>query len=158
MAACRVNKYPEREASGGEVMQRILLKSKIHRACVSDVCVDYEGSLTIDQTLMTLADIVAYEQVRVYNVTNGERFETYAIAGQQRTGVICLNGAAAHKGRPGDLIIIATYAVVDDKELAAYQARIVHVDEANRPQFDSLANEKHVQAKGSYSPHTTRRP
>ena len=143
-------------------MQRILLKSKIHRARVSDVCVDYEGSLTIDQTLMTLADIAAYEQVRVYNLTNGERFETYAIAGEERTGVICLNGAAAHKGRPGDLIIIATYAVVDDEELAAYQARIVHVDEANRPrfdpQFDSVANEKYVRATGSRSPNRTRKP
>lgn len=88
-------------------MQRILLKSKIHRATVTDANLNYEGSITIDEGLMQRADLVPYEKVSIYNVSNGERFSTYVIKGRKGTGVICLNGAAARKVSKGDLIIIA---------------------------------------------------
>lgn len=114
-------------------MQRIFLKAKIHRARVTATCLDYEGSLSIDQNLMVQADIASHEQVGVYNLSNGERFDTYAIAAPEGSGEISLNGAAARKGQPGDLIIIATYALLDEKELAHHQPRILLVDESNRP-------------------------
>ena len=91
-------------------MRRTLFKSKIHRARITDANLNYEGSLTIDADLMKAADILPYEQIKVYNVNNGARFDTYAIAGPAGTGDICLNGAAARMGAAGDLIIIATYA------------------------------------------------
>lgn len=115
-------------------MQRIFLKAKIHRARVTAACLDYEGSLSIDQGLMELADIAPNEQVRVYNLTNGERFDTYAIAAAAGSGEICLNGAAARKGQPGDLIIITTYTFLDAEEITNHQPRVVLVDEVNRPQ------------------------
>jgi aspartate 1-decarboxylase len=114
-------------------VQRILLKAKIHRAKVTDACLDYEGSLSIDRTLMDLADIAPYEQVNVYNVNNGERFETYAISAPAGSGEICLNGAAARKGHPGDLVIIATYGLLDEAEVGRHEPRIVMVDGNNRP-------------------------
>jgi aspartate 1-decarboxylase len=115
-------------------MQRMLLKAKIHRAKVTDARLDYEGSLSIDRALMHLADMAPYEQVNVYNVNNGERFETYAIPAPEGSGEICLNGAAARKGQPGDLVIIATYALLDEAEVARHQPRVVLVDGENRPE------------------------
>ena len=114
-------------------MQRQLLKSKIHRATITDANLNYEGSLTIDEVLMKAADVAPFEQVKVYNVNNGARFETYAIAGPAGSGEICLNGAAARMGVAGDLIIIATYAAYEAGEAAAHEPRVVHVDSQNRP-------------------------
>jgi aspartate 1-decarboxylase len=114
-------------------MQRILLKSKIHRARVTDANLDYEGSLTIDRDLMELADIAEFEQIKIYNVSNGARFETYAIGGARGRGDICLNGAAARLGARGDLIIIATYSGYDEREAQAHRPKIVLVAEDNTP-------------------------
>jgi len=114
-------------------MQRIFLKAKIHRATVTAACLDYEGSLSIDRNLLDLADIAPYEQVKVYNVTNGERFDTYVMAAPAGSGEICLNGAAARKGHRGDLLIVATYAFLDEAEVARHRPRVVLVDGKNRP-------------------------
>lgn len=114
-------------------MRRTLMKSKIHRATVTDANLDYQGSVTIDPILLELADIVPYERVEIYNVTNGERFATYAIQGAPGRGEICLNGAAAHKVRPGHLVIIATYAELEEAEVRGWQPKVVFVDESNRP-------------------------
>jgi aspartate 1-decarboxylase len=114
-------------------MQRIFLRAKIHRATVTAACLDYEGSLSIDGMLLDLADIAPYEQVKVYNVTNGERFDTYVIAAPVGSGEICLNGAAARKGHQGDCVIIAAYALLDDAEVFRHQPRVVLVDGKNRP-------------------------
>ena len=113
-------------------MQRILLKSKIHRATVTDANLNYEGSITIDEGLMQRADLVPYEKVSIYNVSNGERFSTYVIKGKKGTGVICLNGAAARKVSKGDLIIIASYVMVEDAESKGWSPKCVHVDGRNR--------------------------
>ena len=112
-------------------MQRIFLKSKIHRARVTAICLDYEGSLSVDRNLMDQADIAPHEQVGVYNLSNGERFDTYAIAAPAGSGEINLNGAAARKGQPGDLIIITTYGLFDEEEIAHHRPRIILVDESN---------------------------
>jgi len=111
---------------------RTMMKSKIHRARVTDSNLGYEGSITIDESLMELANIIQYEQVDIYNVTNGERFTTYAIKGGRGSGTICINGAAAHKGRKGDIIIIVTYGAYQENELAAFEPKRVYVDEMNR--------------------------
>jgi aspartate 1-decarboxylase len=113
-------------------MIRTLLKSKIHRATITESNLHYEGSLTIDQDLMEAADIIPYEQIQVYNIANGERFSTYAIEGPRGSGVICLNGAAARKGVAGDLVIIATYADFQEKEIQNYKPKVVQVDAQNR--------------------------
>ena len=113
-------------------MFKTMLKSKIHRARVTDSNLDYEGSITIDETLMEAAEIIPYEQVQIYNVTNGERFTTYAIKGERNSGVICLNGAAAHKARKNDIIIIATYGTYEEKELASFKPKKVYTDDQNR--------------------------
>ena len=113
-------------------MFKTMMKSKIHRARVTESNLDYEGSITIDETLMEAAEMIQYEQVQIYNVTNGERFTTYAIKGEKNSGVICLNGAAAHKARKGDIVIIATYASYDEKELAAFKPKKVYTDDQNR--------------------------
>lgn len=113
-------------------MLKIMMKSKIHRARVTESNLHYEGSITIDETLMEQADIIPYEQVQIYNVTNGERFTTYAIKGDKNSGVICINGAAAHKAKKDDLIIIASYASYDEKELATFKPKKVYVDDNNR--------------------------
>jgi aspartate 1-decarboxylase len=110
-----------------------MLKSKIHRATVTEANLGYEGSLTIDADLMRCADILPYEMVHVFNISNGERFQTYALEGEAGSGVMCLNGAAARKGTPGDLIIIATFATYDDAALERHQPQIVLVDAQNRP-------------------------
>ncbi|MDD3978352.1 MAG: aspartate 1-decarboxylase [Methanomicrobium sp.] len=113
-------------------MLKTMMKSKIHRAKVTESNLDYEGSVTIDETLMEAADIIPYEQVQIYNVTNGERFTTYAIKGERNSGVICINGAAAHKAKKGDIIIIATYAAYDENELAAFKPKKIYADDFNR--------------------------
>jgi aspartate 1-decarboxylase len=110
-----------------------MLKSKIHRATVTEANLGYEGSLTIDADLMRQADILPYEMVHIFNISNGERFQTYALEGEAGSGVMCLNGAAARKGTPGDLIIIATFATYDDAALERHQPQIVLVDAQNRP-------------------------
>jgi aspartate 1-decarboxylase len=108
-----------------------MLKSKIHRATVTDANLDYEGSITIDRDLMRAADIVPYEQVHVVNVTNGERLVTYAIEGDH--GEICLNGAAAHKAKRSDIVIVISYANVSNEDAADYLPTVVKVDAGNRP-------------------------
>ena len=113
-------------------MQRLLLKSKIHRARITDSNLNYEGSLTIDADLLQAADILTYEQIKVYNVNNGARFDTYAIPGPAGKGDICLNGAAARMGAVGDLIIIATYAHYDEGEIAGHEPKVVLVDPRNK--------------------------
>jgi len=112
-------------------MQRLMLKSKIHRARVTDANLNYEGSLTIDADLMKAADILSYEQIKVYNIHNGARFDTYAIPGPAGRGDICLNGAAARMGAAGDLIIIATYAHYEEAEVAAHEPKVVLVGPQN---------------------------
>lgn len=112
-------------------MKRIMFKSKIHRARVTQAELYYEGSITIDQDLMRLADILEYEKVQVVNVNNGNRFETYALKGDAGTGVVCLNGAAARLGHIGDEVIIITYAEYADTELEAHKPTIILVNEQN---------------------------
>jgi aspartate 1-decarboxylase len=113
-------------------MRRTLFKSKIHRATVTHADLDYEGSITLDADLMRAADILPYERVAIWNVTRGSRLETYALEGPAGSGVACINGAAAHHNRPGDLIIIATFAEMDEAEARAHQPTVVLVDEQNR--------------------------
>jgi aspartate 1-decarboxylase len=113
-------------------MMRIMMKSKIHRATVTQAELDYVGSVTIDSALMEAADLLEGEQVAIVDITNGARIETYAIAGERGSGIIGINGAAARLVHPGDLVIIISYAAIDDAEARALQHRIVHVDEKNR--------------------------
>ncbi len=113
-------------------MQRFMLKSKLHRATVTDADLHYEGSISIDEGLMEAAEIIPYEQVAIYDVSNGERFTTYAIKGERDSGVICLNGAAARKVSRGDLIIIATYVMLDDASARGWSPVCVLLDEKNR--------------------------
>jgi len=113
-------------------MERRMMKSKIHRAIVTESNLDYEGSITIDSRLMEKANILPYEQVDIYNVTSGERFSTYAIKGEKDTGVICINGAAAHKAKKGDMVIIVTYANFAESELEFFKPSKVYVDSQNR--------------------------
>jgi aspartate 1-decarboxylase len=110
---------------------RTMLKSKIHRARVTDANIDYEGSVTIDRTLMAAADILPYEEVHVLNINNGARFTTYAIEGEAGKGDICLNGAAARLAVKGDLVIILTYTQVTEEQLPDYHPRLVFVNEKN---------------------------
>lgn len=113
-------------------MWRMMAKSKIHRATVTDANMNYIGSITIDKNLLKAANILPYEQVQVANLNNGARFETYTIEGDADSGVICINGAAARLAAPGDLVIIIAYGGFDEKELESFEPRIVHVDERNR--------------------------
>lgn len=113
-------------------MQRTMLKSKIHRVRVTGACVDYEGSVTIDTKLIQAADILEYEQVHIYNISNGERFTTYVIEGEPDSGVICLNGAAARKVSVNDLVIICSYVSVDDSEARGHKSVNVFVDSDNK--------------------------
>lgn len=121
-------------------MQRLMLKSKLHRATITDANLEYEGSFTIDEDLMRAADILPHEQIRVYNLNNGTRFETYAIPGPPGRGDFCLNGAAARLGAKGDRVIIATYAHYDEKELAHYRPSVILLDSRNKP----YSKENHV--------------
>jgi aspartate 1-decarboxylase len=113
-------------------MNRFMLKSKIHRATVTEANVDYEGSLTLDQKLLHTADIIPYEEVHVWNVTRGTRFRTYAMLGEAGSGVVCANGAAALLVAPGDLVIIASFTILEDAEAQDFHPKIVFVDEVNR--------------------------
>jgi aspartate 1-decarboxylase len=113
-------------------MQRTMLKSKLHRVRVTHSELHYEGSCAIDETLLEAADIREYQQIEIYNVTNGERFTTYAIRAERDSGIISVNGAAAHKAHPGDIMIIATYAIYNELELQKYAPELVYVDERNR--------------------------
>ena len=115
-------------------MQRTMLKSKLHRVCVTHSELHYEGSCAIDEALLEAGNIREYEQISIYNVTNGERFSTYAIHADRHSGIISINGAAAHKASPGDLIIIASYAVYHEIELEKFAPQLVYVDENNRIQ------------------------
>jgi len=112
---------------------RIMLKGKIHRARVTQVNIDYEGSITIDKKLMEEADILPYEQVHVVNINNGARFSTYAIEGDKGGGEICLNGAAARLAAKGDTVIILSYAHVEEDEAYNFTPKVVHVDDKNNP-------------------------
>jgi aspartate 1-decarboxylase len=113
-------------------MRRLMMKSKIHRATVTDANLDYEGSLTIDADLMDAADILPNEQIHVWDVTNGTRLVTYALPGDRGSGQICVNGAGAHLVKPGDLVIIATYAEMREKEARGHEPTVILVDAKNR--------------------------
>ena len=128
-------------------MMRIMMKSKIHRATVTQADLDYVGSVTLDAALMEAADLLEGEQVAIVDITNGARIETYVIPGEAGTGVIGINGAAAHLVHPGDLVIIMSYALVTDAEARALEPKIVHVDEAN--QIVKLGNDPAEPVPGS---------
>lgn len=113
-------------------MQLMMLKSKLHRVTVTHAELHYEGSCAIDQDLLDAADIKEYQQIDIYNVNNGERFTTYAISAERASGIVSVNGAAARKASPGDLLIIATYAMYDEAELAQFEPDLVYVDSRNR--------------------------
>ena len=119
-------------------MYRTLLKSKIHRVAATQCELHYEGSCAIDENLLDAADIREYQQIDIYNVNNGERFTTYAISAERGSGIISVNGAAARKAAPGDLLIIATYAMYDEVELAKFEPDLVYVDSRNR-----MMNQRH---------------
>ena len=122
-------------------MRRRMMKSKIHRATVTDADIHYVGSITVDRDLMDAADLLEYEQVAVVDVDNGARLETYVIEGERGSGAICLNGAAAHLIHPGDRVILISYCEVDAELAAGWQPTIVHVDTANRQISEELAKE-----------------
>ena len=113
-------------------MQRVMLKSKLHRASVTHSELEYEGSCAIDVSLLEASNIKEYEQISIYNITNGQRFTTYAIQAEKNSGIISINGAAAHKAAPGDKLIIATYANYNELELEKYQPLLVYVDHQNK--------------------------
>lgn len=113
-------------------MQRMMLKSKLHRVTVTASELHYEGSCAIDEDLLDLADIQEYQQIDIYNVSNGERFTTYAIRAHRGSGIISVNGAAARKAAPGDLLIIAAYAMYSEVELERFRPELVYVDGRNR--------------------------
>lgn len=113
-------------------MNTVMLKGKLHRVTVTHSELEYEGSCAIDQHLLETAGIREYEQIEIYNVTNGERFTTYAILAEDNSGVISINGAAAHKADPGDIIIICAYVGLNQQELANFKPKLVYVDEKNR--------------------------
>ena len=114
-------------------MKRTMFKSKIHRATVTHADLAYEGSVTIDETLMRAADILPYEKVAIWDATNGARFETYAIPGEADSGIICVNGAAARLVQPGDVVILATFAEgVDEAEAKTWKPTVIRVDGSNR--------------------------
>jgi len=113
-------------------VKRNILKSKIQRAVVTEANIDYEGSITVDERLLEAADMLPFEQVHVYNITNGERFVTYVIKGEEDSGVIGVNGAAVHKASLGDMLIIASYTLMDDEEISYFCPKIILVDKDNR--------------------------
>ena len=127
-------------------MHRLLVKSKIHRATVTAANRDYEGSLTIDADLMNAADILANEQINVWDVTNGTRLVTYALPGVRGSGEVCVNGAGAHLVKPGDLVIVATYTLMTGRKARKYQPTVVFVDGANKMRE---ADEAEVVAAGA---------
>lgn len=113
-------------------MQRFMLKSKIHRATLTATDLDYEGSITIDSTLLKAADILPGEQVHVLNLNNGARIVTYAIEGEANSGTMMLNGPAARSGIPGDILVVLTYCAIDDADCLAHRPNVVKVDKNNR--------------------------
>lgn len=113
-------------------MQREVLRGKIHRATVTEANLEYEGSLTVDAELMEAAGLAPYERIDVYDVTNGSRFSTYLIEGPRHSGVICVNGAAAHLAKAGDRVIITGYGLATEAEIRGHRPRVVLVDERNR--------------------------
>ena len=113
-------------------MHLTMLKAKLHQARVTHSELEYEGSCAIDGHLLDTAGIHEYEQIQIYNLANGERFVTYAIRAQENTGIISVNGAAAHKANPGDRVIICSYAQLDQKELISFKPKLVYLDENNR--------------------------
>src|SRR5574343_144240 len=113
-------------------MQRMMLKSKIHRVTTTQCELHYEGSCAIDDDLLEAADIKEYEQIDIWNVTNGERFTTYAIRGERGSGMISVNGSAARRAAVGDILIIATFAAMSDEESRQYAPKLVYVNEENR--------------------------
>ncbi|HPI71999.1 MAG TPA: aspartate 1-decarboxylase [bacterium] len=113
-------------------MLRFMCRAKIHRATVTDTCLDYPGSLTLDKTLMQAADIKPFEQVQVLNINNGYRAETYIIEGAPDSGQVIINGALARWAQKGDLLIIIANALADDRDLEDWRVRVVHVDADNR--------------------------
>ena len=115
-------------------MQRTMLKSKLHRVHVTHSELHYEGSCAIDEVLLDAANIREYEKIHLYNVTNGERFSTYAIRAERNSGIISVNGAAAHKANPNDIMIIASYANYNELELEKFHPQLVYVDKDNRIQ------------------------
>jgi aspartate 1-decarboxylase len=123
----------------GPGVRRSMLKSKLHRARVTHADVDYEGSITLDRTLMEAADILPFEEVHVWNVTRGTRLRTYAMEAEAGSGVVCVNGAAAHLARPGDLVIVATFTQLDDAAARQHRPRIVLVGPDNRILDPALA-------------------
>ncbi|MBA4710650.1 MULTISPECIES: aspartate 1-decarboxylase [Aquitalea] len=124
-------------------MQRIMLKSKLHRVTTTHAELHYIGSCAIDENLLEAADIREYEEVQIWNVNNGERFATYAIKAERGSGVISVNGSAARRAAPGDLLIIASFAQYEDAELANHQPKLVFVDERN--QMTALDNKTPTQ-------------
>jgi aspartate 1-decarboxylase len=133
-------------------VRRRMLKSKIHRAVVTDANLHYVGSITVDPDLLEAADILEHEQVAVVDIDNGARLETYAIAGRPGSGDLCLNGAAARLVSPGDRIIVISYADYDRDELEHYAPRIVHVDSANH-QIDAVTAELLAAEQAGLAPH-----
>lgn len=113
-------------------MHRTLLGGKVHRATVTEACLEYEGSITVDADLLEAADILPNEAVNLWDVTNGARITTYAIPGERGSGVVCVNGAAAHHVHAGDLVIIATFVILDDAEAREWEPSVVFVDDHNR--------------------------
>jgi len=113
-------------------MRRTFFKSKIHRATVTHADLDYEGSVSIDEDLLEAAGIWEYESVHIWNITRGTRLQTYAIKGERGSGTICINGAAAHLNRPGDLVILATFAELEESEARVHKPVVVLVDRQNR--------------------------
>lgn len=113
-------------------MQSTMLKAKLHRARVTHSELEYEGSCAIDGRLLELSGIREYEQIHIYNIDNGERFITYAIRAEDGSGIISVNGAAAHKANPGDRVIICAYVTLSQQELASYKPTLVYLDEHNR--------------------------
>lgn len=117
---------------GSQTMQLTLLKAKIHRATVTHAELHYEGSCAIDGRLLDISGIREYERIEIYNINNGERFATYAIRAEEGSGVISVNGAAAHKAEPGDLVIICAYGMLDETEAEKFKPSLVYVDRDNR--------------------------
>jgi aspartate 1-decarboxylase len=126
-------------------MDRKMLKSKIHRATVTGADLHYEGSITIDRDLLEAADIIPYEAVSIWNVDNGNRFETYAIEGERGSGVICINGAAARMVAPRDLVIIASFVNMSNEQALKHEPKLVFVDDKNR----MLQSRKEVAGQGT---------
>jgi len=121
-------------------MKLTLLKSKLHRATVSHAELDYEGSCAIDQNLMDAANILPFEQLHIYNVSNGERFTTYAISAPRGSGTIGVNGAAAHKAKVDDLLILCTYAELDTNEVEHFKPALIYLDNENTITHTSLGH------------------